>query len=132
MSKATTAPLWGTWHGEPNTTWLRSAYGEDRAMMVTEHSTLAFERPNGEIITPAVGLIFDGQSIPILLWLVLGMSPFTGKSREAALIHDHLCKVQDRTYQEAARVMYECCRSRGMWFRAPLIYRGLLIGGSKW
>ena len=89
-------------------------------------------RPNGEIITPAVGLIFDGQSIPILLWLVLGMSPFTGKSREAALIHDHLCKVQDRTYQEAARVMYECCRSRGMWFRAPLIYRGLLIGGSKW
>jgi hypothetical protein len=126
------AQLWGMWHGVPNTDWLRSTRGEDRAMLVTARSTLAFERPNGEIVTPVAGLIFDGQSIPMLLWFALAMSPFTGKSREAAMIHDHLCKVQDRDYRDAHRVMYEGMRSRGMWFRGRLMYWGLLIGGSKW
>lgn len=126
------AALWGTMHGIMNTDWLRSAKGEDRAMLVTTRSTLSFERPNGEIITPEAGLIFDGQSVPMWAWFLLAMSPFTGKSREAAAVHDHLCKKQDRPYRDAHRVMLEAMRSRGMWFRGPLLYRALLLRGSKW
>ena len=128
----TVSQLWGTMHGVLNVDFLRSRKGEDRAVQVTDRSTLCFVRADGETIQPAADFISDGQSIPIALWWLLGMSPLTGKSREASIIHDWLCKTRDRTYQEAARVMLEIMRSRGMWFRGPLLYRALLIGGSKW
>ena len=92
---------------------------------------LSFERPNGEIISMTHGRWIDGQSIPPLLWPLLG-SPLTGRSKDCAAIHDELCARKDRHYKEAHRVMYEGMRSRGMWFRGRLMYWGLLIGGSKW
>jgi hypothetical protein len=127
---ADTSALYGTFHGELVTVWLTSAR-EDRRMRVHPDTTLAFERPNGEVITMTVGREFDGQSIPPLAWPLVG-SPMTGKSRLCAAIHDELCARKDRPYRDAHRVMYEAMRSRGMRFRAALIYRALLMGGSKW
>lgn len=138
-----TAPLWGTMHGEVVTVWLNTPVKmkwrgvtltgrEARRMRLHEDCTLAFERMTGEIITPEAGFVFDGASIPVLLWWLIG-SPFTGRYREAAVIHDWLCKVQDRPHRQAHYVFYEAARALGVSkVRAKLMYWGLLIAGSKW
>jgi hypothetical protein len=124
------AALWGHFRGRVVTEWLDSD-GEDRVMRLTPETDLVFERPSGECIAAHVGLTFDGASIPSLAWPLVG-SPFTGKFRKAAVIHDSLCRRKDRPYRDAHRVMYEAMRSRGMWFRGPIMYRVLLWFGSRW
>lgn len=123
--------LWGRFHGEVVTRWLPSR-GEDRRMVLHPDTTLAFERASGEVITARIGLEFDGASIPVWAWPLFG-SPFTGKFRRAAVIHDTLCDSRDRPWREAHQVMYEAMRALGVGrFRARLMYRALLIGGSRW
>jgi hypothetical protein len=123
---------WGRMEGRIATWWHVSRKGEDRAMEVHPDTDLTFVRPSGERIRPRAGFVFDGQSIPIWAWLILGMSPYTGKSRQAAAIHDWLCHLRDRPYREAHYVMYEIMRSRGMHWRGPIMFRILLLAGSKW
>ena len=126
-----TAPLYGTMRGQVVTVWLKSG-GEARRMRLHSDTDLTFERPTGEIIPALVGLEFDGASIPIWAWPLIG-SPFTGKYREAAVIHDTLCFAKDRPYKEAHWVFRECLRALGVGrFRARVMYLALLIGGSKW
>jgi len=129
--KGTTTQLWGRFHGKVITVWLDSA-GEDRRMRIHPETDLVFVRYTGDVIHARVGLEFDGASIPVWAWPLIG-SPFTGKFRKAAVIHDTLCAKPDRPYRDAHRLMYECCRSLGVGrVRARLIYWALLIGGSKW
>lgn len=123
--------LWGRFEGEVVTRWLPSA-GEDRRMALHPDTTLMFRRRNGETIAAKPWLEFDGASIPVWAWPLIG-SPFTGKYRRAAVIHDTLCAAKERPWRDAHRVMYEACRALGVGkFRAWLMYRALLIGGSKW
>jgi hypothetical protein len=137
------AQLWGTMHGEVVTVWLNMPVKsrwkgvtltrrEARKMRLHPDCTLTFERMTGEIVRPAPGFVFDGASIPIWFWFLIG-SPFTGRYREAAVIHDWLCKQQDRPAKQAHYVFYECARSLGVakW-RATIMYRVLLLVGSKW
>lgn len=126
-----TAPLWGRFTGRVVTVWLDSAH-EDRRMRLHSDTDLAFERFTGDVIPALPSLEFDGASIPVWAWIFIG-SPFTGKYRKAAVIHDTLCFVKDRPCRDAHRIMYEACRSLGVGrFRAWLIYKALLLGGSKW
>jgi hypothetical protein len=123
--------LWGIFYGRVVTEWLGSKQ-EDRRMKLHPDTTLRFVRSTGEVITAEIGLESDGASIPVWAWSLIG-SPFTGKYRKAAVIHDTLCYRKDRPYREAHRLMYEMCRALGVGrFRATLMYRALLIGGSKW
>ena len=127
------AALWGRFHGKVVTEWL-SSDGEDRRMKLHPDTDLMFERFTGDTIRAKVGLEFDGASIPVWAWVFIG-SPFTGKFRKAAVIHDTLChpECRDRPAREAHRLFYEMARSLGVGrFRASLMYRALLIGGSKW
>lgn len=131
MSK--TAALHGTMRGDVVTIWLKSK-GEARRMRLHSDTTLTFERPTGEILRAKVGLEIDGASIPVWAWPLIG-SPFTGKYREAAVIHDTLCapSVRDRPAKEAHWVFREMLRALGVGrVRARLMYLALLIGGSKW
>lgn len=123
--------LWGMFFGKVVTEWLGSS-GEDRRMKLHAETDLVFVRYTGERIAALVGLEFDGASIPAIAWPLIG-SPFTGKFRKAAVIHDTLCQSQDRPYRDSHRIFYEMARSLGVGrFRARLMYRALLIGGSKW
>lgn len=127
----TKASLWGEFSGDVVTRWLRSKH-EDRRMVLHPDTTLKFTRYTGDVIYAKVGLEFDGASIPVWAWVFIG-SPFTGKYRLAAVIHDTLCAAKDRPCRDAHRLMYEMCRSLGVGrLRATLIYKALLIGGSKW
>lgn len=125
------AQLWGIWSGKVVTEWLDSNH-EDRRMRLHPETDLCFTRYTGERIAALPGLEFDGASIPTVFWVLIG-SPFTGKYRKAAVIHDTLCAIQDRPARQAHRVFYECCRSLGVGrLRATLMYKALLIGGSTW
>jgi len=126
-----TAPLYGRFHGKVVTEWLDSS-GEDRRMRLHQDTDLSFETPTGELIPALPSLEFDGASLPVWAWPLIG-SPFTGKYRKAAVIHDTLCFVKDRTPRECHYLMRTMCRSLGVGrFRSFLIYSALLIGGSKW
>ena len=123
--------LYGQFHGVVVTIWLDSG-GEDRRMKLHLDTDLAFERPTGEVIPALPGLEFDGASIPIWAWPFIG-SPFTGKYRKAAVIHDTLCFAKDRPAKEAHWIMREMLRALGVGrFRARVMYVALLLGGSKW
>lgn len=131
MSKSAPAPLWGKFHGRVVTIWLDSN-GEDRRMLLHSDTDLVFELPNGDAIPALRGLEFDGASIPVWAWPLIG-SPFTGKFRKAAVIHDTLCFIKDRPHREAHYLMYLACRALGVGkIRAKLIYWALLVGGSRW
>lgn len=128
------ANLWGTMRGEVVTIWLRpkTKRREHRLMQVHPDTTLRFERMTGETIYALVGLIFDGASIPVWAWPLIG-SPFTGRYREAAVIHDTLCFLRDRPSKQAHWVFREDILALGVGrVRARLMYVALLIGGSKW
>lgn len=126
-----TSALYGTFHGRVVTIWLDSAH-EDRRMQLHHDTDLQFERASGEVI-PALPLLeFDGASIPMFAWALIG-SPFTGKYRKAAVIHDTLCFVKDRPAKECHWIFREMLRALGVGrVRARLMYVALLIGGSKW
>ena len=137
------AALYGTMHGEVVTVWLNAPQQakvgrvsfwrrESRRMRLHPDTTLVFERSDGDLIPAQIGLEFDGGSIPVWAWWLIG-SPFTGTYREAAVIHDTLCAQKTRPAKDCHRIMFEACRALGVSrVRARLIYIALLIGGSKW
>lgn len=128
---STTAALYGRFHGKVVTIWLDSA-GEDRRMQLHQDTDLVFVRPDGEVIPALPSLDFDGASIPVWAWPLIG-SPFTGKYRKAAVIHDTLCYVRDRESSKAHWIFREGLRALGVGrIRARLMYVALLVGGPKW
>lgn len=110
-----------------------SATGEDRRVEFHPDCTLRFERPNGEVVGSQIpGHTSDGQSVPVLAWPLIG-SPFTGRSRDIATgIHDPMCKERTRPSAEVHGIFYEAMRSRGIWFRGPIIHAVELNWGPKW
>ena len=101
-------------------------------MKLHDDTDLVFERPNGDTVTALRGLEFDGASIPPIAWVLIG-SPYTGKYRKAAVIHDTLCAVKDRPWKEAHWIFREMLRALGVGrLRARLMYVALLLGGTKW
>lgn len=131
MTAADTSALYGRFHGRVVTEWLDSAQ-EDRRMKLHPDTDLVFERPNGEVLVAFPGLEFDGASIPPYAWVLVG-SPFTGKYRKAAVIHDQLCVDRQRPSKECHWIFREMLRALGVGkLRARVMYLALLVGGSKW
>lgn len=121
---------YGTWHGRAVYIELDSN-GEDRAVEIHPDTDLVFERANGDCHPALIGLVMDGMSGHWILWPIIG-GPFNGKGRKTWPIHDSLCALQQMPYQEAHRIAYEGCEARGMWFRAKLVYAGLMLFGTRW
>lgn len=77
------------------------------------------------------GQTTDGASIPRWLWSVAG-SPFTGKYRRAAVIHDYLCDQRSHPAYVAHRVFREGMEADGTsWWEALSKYAAVsLFGGG--
>jgi len=56
------------------------------------------------------GFVTDGASIPRIAWTIIG-SPFTGRYRNAAVIHDYLYTVQTCSRWQADRIFYQAMRA---------------------
>jgi Protein of unknown function (DUF1353) len=78
------------------------------------------------------GTRVDGASIPQALWSIVG-SPFTGKYRDASVIHDYYCDTRRRPWRDVHRVFYEAMIvSQVSEARAKLMYAAVYFAGPRW
>jgi len=78
-------------------------------------------------ITVPAGFESDGASIPRLFWWLIG-GPFSGKYRDAAVLHDYLCKHPDYTRKQADDIFLEAMAELGvaLW-RRDLMWRAVSL-----
>ena len=82
--------------------------------------------------TAPKGSITDGASIPQSLWTTIG-APFTGKYRNAAVIHDHYCDVKTRKWRKTHMAFYNSSRAAGVsLIRAEVMYYAVYRFGPRW
>jgi hypothetical protein len=78
------------------------------------------------------GYISDGASIPEFLWALLG-GPYSGRYRDAAVIHDFYCREKTRKWQDVHLVFLEAALNRGTAESlANSMYAGILLDGPRW
>lgn len=78
------------------------------------------------------GYEVDGASIPQPLWSLVG-SPFTGKYRDASVIHDRYCDLKNRPWGAVHRVFYDAMLTSGVSpMRAKIMYGAVVWGGPRW
>jgi Protein of unknown function (DUF1353) len=74
----------------------------------------------------------DGATIPSWAQGVIG-TPFEADFIRAAVIHDHYCDRNVRTWRETHWVLYDALLAGGVSaIKAKVMYYGVLIGGPKW
>lgn len=74
----------------------------------------------------------DGASIPRALWTITG-SPYTGKYRNASVVHDYYCSVRKRTPHATHRMFHEAMIVSGVSpSSAKIMYLAVRQFGPKW
>lgn len=78
------------------------------------------------------GTTVDGASIPSVFWSILG-APYSGKYREASVIHDYYCQTHLRHWKAVHRVFYDGMIARGVDpIKAELMYLAVYRFGPRW
>lgn len=91
-----------------------------------------FEDKNGVLWSVPAGVNVDGATIPRSLWPIVG-PPFTGKYRDASVIHDYYCATKTRDSNDTHLVFYEAMLVSGedaKW--AKLMYYAVVRFGPRW
>jgi endonuclease G len=92
---------------------------------------LTYVDPQGEKWVVPSGAVSDGASIPQVFWIT--HPPFTGKYREAAVIHDYYCVIQSRTWQKTHDAFYYAMRAAGVDDRtATVMWAAVYYLGPRW
>lgn len=79
-----------------------------------------------------VGTKVDGASIPSMFWGIIG-APYTGKYREASVIHDHYCATKSRHWKAVHKVFLDGMMARGVeTLQARLMYLAVYRFGPRW
>jgi hypothetical protein len=74
----------------------------------------------------------DGASIPGVFWSIIG-APFTGKYREASIIHDYYCATRSRHWKAVHKVFLDGMLARGVdKAQAQLMYLAVYRFGPRW
>lgn len=116
----------GEYKGTVKTEWLDS----DRKMKLL--SDFSFTDPNGIIWLAPKNRDIDGASIPKLVWSFIG-SPFSGKYRNASVIHDIACEDKIRTWESVHLAFYYAMRTSGVNIvKAKVMYAAVYHGGPRW
>ncbi len=89
------------------------------------------ELGSGDTIEVVRGFKTDFASIPRLFWIVL---PKWGKYGNAAVIHDWLYFTQQRTREEADRILFEAMQVLTVprWQQYPIFYAVRWFGWFAW
>ena len=78
------------------------------------------------------GTKIDGASIPSVFWSIIG-APFTGKYREASVVHDYYCQSQSRHWKAVHKVFLDGMTARGVdSLQAKLMYIAVYRFGPRW
>ena len=87
---------------------------------------------NGRQWGVPAGTIVDGASIPLPFWSIIG-GPFSGKYRDASVIHDYYCDTKHRDWRDVHSVFHEAMRkSRVSETTAMLMYYAVYRFGPRW
>jgi len=74
----------------------------------------------------------DGASIPSVFWSIIG-APYTGKYREASVIHDYYCQTHSRHWKAVHRVFYDGMLARRVDpIQAKIMYLAVYRFGPRW
>lgn len=115
----------GTFSGNPKTEWL-DENGNDRDMRILE--PFWYIDPAGRRWDVPGGTIVNGASIPRTLWSSVG-SPYTGRYRRAAVVHDAAVGKEGVLRREADAMFYFACLAGGCPpLQAKLLYAGVRVG----
>jgi hypothetical protein len=78
------------------------------------------------------GARVDGASIPSVFWSLIG-APYTGKYREASVIHDYYCETKSRHWKAVHKVFLDGMLARGVdTIQAKLMYLAVYRFGPRW
>ena len=78
------------------------------------------------------GWVIDGASIPKALWTFFG-APYSGKYREASVIHDYFCDVKRRPWKQVHRVFNDAIRASGVSkLKSKIMYLAVYRFGPRW
>jgi len=87
--------------------------------------------PKGQTWNVPAGTKTDGASIPRILWLTY--PPFTGKYRQAAVVHDYYCQLRSRAWKDTHKVFYDAMLTSGVPEKTAKIMYGAVYGfGPRW
>lgn len=116
----------GEFRGDITTIWLP----DGRKMRLLD--TLVFVDPRGVVWDAPRGHIVDGATIPRGVWSLAG-APYSGKYRNASVIHDIACDRKDRNWKLVHRVFYEAMRASGVpESEARIKYFAVYNFGPRW
>ena len=78
------------------------------------------------------GTRVDGASIPSVFWSLIG-APYTGKYREASVIHDYYCETKSRHWKAVHKVFLDGMLARNVdTIQAKLMYLAVYRFGPRW
>jgi Protein of unknown function (DUF1353) len=121
-----TPESFGRFVGTVETKWL----SDGRRMQLLRSFTY-IDSKEVEWVAP-VDSIIDGASIPQLLWSIIG-SPFTGKYRDASIIHDVACDQKLRPWAEVHEAFHNAMRASDVdVVQALVMYGAVYHFGPKW
>ncbi|WP_212655356.1 DUF1353 domain-containing protein [Marinomonas sp. CT5] len=116
----------GKYSGNVRAEWLQ----DGRQMKVLEDFN--FEDPNGLTWSAPKNSVVDGASIPTLAWIIVG-APFSGKYRDASVIHDIACQEKNRTWEVVHLAFYYGMRASGVGVaKAKTMYAAVYHFGPRW
>lgn len=88
--------------------------------------------PTGKKWETPWGWKVDGASIPRPLWSLIG-SPWTGKYREASVIHDYYCDTRTEPWQSVHKTFYTAMLANGVdHLQAEIMYAAVYRFGPRW
>jgi hypothetical protein len=92
----------------------------------------AYIDPDGRKFETPTGWKVDGASIPWPLWSFIG-SPWTGKYREASVIHDYLCDNKKVPWATVHWTFYTAMLANGVAeIQAKIMYVAVYRFGPRW
>jgi hypothetical protein len=67
-----------------------------------------------------------------MLWSLTG-SPFSGKYRKAAVIHDYYCEERVRSWEATHKMFWEAMLAAGVGEKkAEIMYSAVYLHGPRW
>jgi hypothetical protein len=117
---------WGRFEGKVVAEW------DDGGRDMTLVQPFAYVDPRQERWAAPAGAVVNGASIPRPFWSFIG-GPFSGRFRNASVVHDVACVARVRPWRDVHRMFYEACRcGRVAVVKAKTMYYAVHHFGPRW
>lgn len=92
---------------------------------------VVYQDHKGRIWNVPEGFEFNGLSVPRFFWRLT--PPYTGRAREASVVHDYLCDARPVNSTTAHEVFYYALRANGVgWWTAWTRWAAVRWFGPQW